>query len=70
VTEPVPPYSGDSATCLKCAHTEAATRYRAAGEPGSEEPTMFGPSDKGERLERQCWRCGYTWDEALNPPTT
>ena len=64
----LPPYSGDNPTCLKCSHQGAITRHRAAGEHGSGDPATFGPSPKGERLERECQRCDYVWDETLNPP--
>jgi len=68
MTEALPPFSGDNPTCPKCSHTSAYTRYRAAGEYSSDEPSRFGPSGKGERLERSCARCDHVWDEALNPP--
>ncbi|MFH8792230.1 hypothetical protein [Streptomyces sp. NPDC017941] len=68
MSKPLPPYSGNNPTCIKCAHTGAATRHRAAGEHGSDDLATYGPSDKGERLERECDRCDYVWDEALNPP--
>lgn len=67
--EPLPPYSGQETTCIKCGNLEAFTRYRSActrrmwefnGAIG-----MRGPFP--ERLERQCQCCDYTWDEALNP---
>jgi len=64
----LPPYSGDNPTCPKCSHQGAITRRRAAGEHGSGDVPTFGPSPKGERLERECWRCDFVWDEALNPP--
>jgi hypothetical protein len=70
MTEPaaLPPFSGDDTTCPKCSQVGAFTRHRAAGEYGSDEHATFGPSDRGERLERACTRCDYVWDEALNPP--
>ena len=68
MADTLPPFSGDTTTCPKCSHTQAVTRHRAAGEPGSRDPITFGRSPKGERLERECWRCDFVWDEALNPP--
>ncbi|MFI0827219.1 hypothetical protein ACH4Q7_22500 [Streptomyces roseolus] len=65
---PLPPYTGDDATCAKCAFPEARTRYRKAGSYRDDEMTLFGPSPRPERLERECLRCDYVWDEALNPP--
>ncbi|MGW6416332.1 hypothetical protein [Streptomyces sp. NPDC055055] len=64
----LPPYSGEDIACVKCSHETAITRYRAAGEHGTND-RPYGRSPKGERLERECWRCDYTWDEALAPPT-
>jgi rubredoxin len=64
----LPPFSGDDTTCPKCSNADAFTRYRPAGEHGSDEAAIFGPSTRGERLERTCARCDYVWDEALNPP--
>lgn len=66
--QPLPPFSGDDTTCLKCSNIGAFTRHRKAGEHGSDEHTTFRPSERGERLERACARCEYVWDEALNPP--
>ncbi|WP_327415453.1 hypothetical protein [Streptomyces sp. NBC_01233] len=65
----LPPYSGEYTVCAKCSHDTAITRHRVAGEHGTNDPHTWGRSRKGERLERQCWRCDYTWDEALAPPT-
>ncbi|GHA94194.1 hypothetical protein [Streptomyces chryseus] len=64
----LPSYTGPFVVCAKCSHTEAITRFRAAGEHSTQDRPTFRPSRKGERLERQCWSCDYTWDEALNPP--
>ncbi|MFE3378782.1 hypothetical protein [Streptomyces anulatus] len=64
----LPAYTGDSAVCPACSHTEVITRYRAAGEHGTQDPHTFRPSSKPARLERECWRCDYAWDEALAPP--
>ncbi|MEH0402914.1 hypothetical protein ACFY7V_03745 [[Kitasatospora] papulosa] len=67
--EQLPPFSGDDPLCAKCSNVDAFTDYRAAGEYGSDEPRRMMPSRKGERLERRCGRCSFTWDEALVPPT-
>lgn len=68
MTTKLPPYTGDNPTCLKCGHVGARTRYCEQGEPRIGD--TFGlntPRDqRAERLERQCSRCGYVWDEALN----
>ncbi|MFD7957010.1 hypothetical protein ACFV4X_26395 [Streptomyces ardesiacus] len=65
----LPPYSGTDAVCPKCVFNEAYTWYR----PAINRPTNFedfngkhtrrGPLP--ERLERECQRCGFRWDEAL-----
>ena len=65
----LPPYSGEDTDCTRCANVGAFTHHRAAGEYSSDEPPRWGPSRKGERLERSCTRCGYVWDEALVPQT-
>lgn len=63
------PFSGDDAVCQKCSHVGAATQFRAHGEaPEREEDTQSLGDTWPERLERQCGRCRYQWDEALNPP--
>ncbi|MFC8463380.1 hypothetical protein [Streptomyces sp. NPDC057250] len=64
----LPPYSGEFTVCVKCSHGEAITRHLRAGESGTNGP-HYWTSPKVERLERQCWRCDYIWDEALAPPT-
>lgn len=66
----LPPYSGHETLCAKCSHLEALTRFRPEiGHPQTEEYNgqlkRRGPLP--ERLERQCMRCDYQWDEALNP---
>lgn len=68
MTAQLPPFSGDDTTCPKCSNPSAYTQHRKAGEHGSDEHATFGPSKRGERLERACARCDYVWDEALNPP--
>ncbi|MCY0957681.1 hypothetical protein [Streptomyces sp. H27-H5] len=64
-----PSYTGEETPCPKCAHDTAITRYRRRGEHSTQDRQTFMPSVKGERLERQCWRCDYCWDEAVAPPT-
>lgn len=71
-TEPpgiLPPYSGDETTCAKCAHGTARTTYRPARVMRihlDEDRVRSGLLP--ERLERECERCEYRWDEALCPP--
>ncbi|MER8090713.1 hypothetical protein ACFVZR_37030 [Streptomyces sp. NPDC058316] len=66
----LPPYSGEWTPCPKCDYDRALTRYRAAGEHSTRDRQTFRPSTKGERLERECERCDYAWDEALSPSPT
>lgn len=67
---PLSPFSGDNAVCSKCSYVGAGTRHRAHGEaPDREEGTQSLGDTWPERLERECGRCCYRWDEALNPPT-
>ena len=61
--EQLPPYSGDDTVCAKCGFAGASTHYRAAGERDVWKSKSRGPS-RGERMERECARCGYVWDEA------
>lgn len=61
----LPPYTGESTTCVKCGHEGARTAYRAEREPRGGDFFAVPPSDRAERLERRCPRCGYVWDEAL-----
>lgn len=69
MAEPLPPFSGDDTTCTKCGHVGAATEYRAHGECiHSTGPEISVGFDPNERLHRECRRCGYQWDEAINPP--
>ncbi|MFD8509652.1 hypothetical protein ACFV27_00700 [Streptomyces antimycoticus] len=63
----LPPFSGDETVCAKCRNLEATVTYR--------QPLGRGLMDRfnghlrrttlPERLERQCTRCDYQWDEAL-----
>jgi thymidine kinase len=66
--DPLPPFSGDEPTCTKCGHIGASTLYLAHGEcihdPGPEISIGY---EANERLHRECRRCDYAWDEALNP---
>ena len=68
----LPPFSGSDTPCPKCAYPEALTSYRRAHGRmilsewnGRVEPRGPLPA----RLERQCGRCDYTWDESLCPPS-
>ncbi|MFJ3812246.1 hypothetical protein ACIPWE_38525 [Streptomyces sp. NPDC090073] len=67
----LPPYSGEDTACPKCGYDQARTTYRAP-RPRSlwewnDQTTTRGPLP--ERLQRNCSRCDYAWDEALDPPT-
>lgn len=66
MSRPLPPYSGDDATCIKCSNVGARTTYRRFGEPGYGQVGVA--ANFPERLERECNRCDYRWNEALNPP--
>lgn len=64
----LPPYSGEDAVCPKCLHAEAFTWYRSPLAPRLLQPDWNGTLRRGprpERLERECSRCTYKWDEAL-----
>lgn len=61
MSEPLPPYSGEDALCLKCSNTGAYTEWREAHRLGAAEL-------KPECLRRRCNRCDYEWNEALSPP--
>ncbi|MFC9287248.1 hypothetical protein [Streptomyces sp. NPDC057052] len=67
--ESLPPFSGDDAACPKCGNQGASTRYRAAKPRGlwewNDTTILRGPVP--ERLQRECDRCGFCWDEALDP---
>ncbi|MFZ4266549.1 hypothetical protein [Streptomyces arboris] len=70
VPEPLPPYSGEDALCAMCSHDLAYTYFRA--ERVRVQREFNGRLERHHvfpaRLERQCKRCEYQWDEALNPP--
>ncbi|MFF5968184.1 hypothetical protein ACFY64_31575 [Streptomyces collinus] len=65
----LPPYSGTDAICPKCVYSEAFTWYRPAiVRPNvvadwNGATTRRGPLP--QRLERECGRCAFKWDEAL-----
>lgn len=63
----LPPYSGPSAACAKCRNVGALTRYRGpqSGRTLSKLNGKRRPGPLPERLERECHRCDYQWDEAL-----
>lgn len=64
-TPELPPYSGEDVQCPKCGHVEATTRHREAGEPRAGEIVFLARAALyPERLERECWSCNFTWDEA------
>ncbi|MFF3096756.1 hypothetical protein [Streptomyces cyaneofuscatus] len=70
VPEPLPPYSGEDALCAMCSHDLAYTYFRAERARVQREfnGRMEWHHAFPARLERQCKRCDYQWDEALNPP--
>lgn len=65
----LPPYSGDDAECVKCSNGEAFTRYRPAiGRHMADRNGVTAPRGPlPERLQRDCQRCDFSWDEALDP---
>ncbi|MEU6628384.1 hypothetical protein ABZ905_08830 [Streptomyces parvus] len=68
-TAALPPFTGDDAVCPMCSHFETLTRYRPA--KGMVVEDFNGKPRRGplpERLERECGRCDFAWDEALLPP--
>lgn len=63
----LPPYSGEETPCPKCSNTRARTTWRpAVGRRTLSDLAHGGPLP--ERLERECERCDFQWDEALCPP--
>ncbi|MFB7115197.1 hypothetical protein [Streptomyces sp. NPDC056291] len=63
----LPPFSGDDTECQKCRYTDVGTLYRQPV-PVRYVDTFNGRSRPGplpERLERQCARCAFQWDEAV-----
>lgn len=72
MTISLPPFSGDEVACQKCQRTGAGTTYRAEGESrsgGSFTAAFdFPMSQRVERLQRNCLRCGFVWDEAIVQP--
>ncbi|MFI8351347.1 hypothetical protein [Streptomyces sp. NPDC085596] len=69
MSEPLPPFSGDTPTCPKCRYRGASTQYRELGHCIHGERDVVIGCQKNERLHRECERCGYAWDEALAEPT-
>lgn len=64
MTDSLPPFSGDDATCIKCGNEGAATQYLPHGRClHGPTPTIVG-WHPNERLHRECLRCGHQWDEA------
>lgn len=66
----LPPYSGEQTPCPKCSYPTARTTHRPAVAfvriQRSNGSWTKGPLP--ERLERECERCDFQWDEALCPP--
>lgn len=63
----LPPYSGDDSLCPKCLSGEAITWYRPAMGffPAHQWNGGLRRGPQPERLERECARCAFKWDEAL-----
>jgi hypothetical protein len=64
----LPPYSAEDAVCPMCQHDEAFTWFRPALPPNTVQPDWNGQPRRGPlpaRLERECGRCTFRWDEAL-----
>ncbi|PWI16038.1 hypothetical protein DI272_19090 [Streptomyces sp. Act143] len=64
----LPPYSAEEAVCPMCQNNEAFTWFRAALPPNTVQTDFNGTTRRGarpQRLERECARCTYKWDEAL-----
>jgi hypothetical protein len=65
----LPPYSAEDAVCPMCQYMEAFTWFRPAIVRTVTVPdwngalARHGPLPK--RLERECARCTFSWDEAL-----
>ncbi|MFF4726407.1 hypothetical protein ACFY3M_13850 [Streptomyces mirabilis] len=64
----LPPYSAEDAVCPMCQNREAFTWFRPALPPNAVQADWNGGLRRGgrpKRLERECARCTYKWDEAL-----
>lgn len=64
----LPPYSAEDAVCPMCQNREAFTWFRPALPPNAFQTDWNGGPRRGgrpKRLERECARCTYQWDEAL-----
>ncbi|MFJ5037998.1 hypothetical protein [Streptomyces parvulus] len=63
----LPPYSGEDAVCPKCQNEGAFTFYRPARGPWPAEVFngIMRRTPLPERLERDCQRCSFKWDESL-----
>ncbi len=69
MTDPLPPYSGDTSTCPKCRGFEATVDY-TRGIPtivhgsGGDHTLLNRMDDARECLLRTCRDCGWAWLEA------
>lgn len=64
------PYSGTDTPCPKCGNGAAHTRYMPAlvrRVPAEFNAVTVYRGPLPERLERQCERCEFQWDESLAP---
>lgn len=67
----LPPFSGDDAVCVKCRFDRINTEYKRGYQPGRgtiDHEVACKTANTGERLCRECLRCGYHWDEAIAAP--
>lgn len=65
-TEALPPYSDIAAYCIKCGSHDAAVEYQPTLPAVIKGGQVVKP-ERGEHHKRTCYRCGYTWREAVLP---
>ena len=69
MTTVLPPFSGDRPTCAKCGHVGARVEWSHEWKKCiAPKPDWCPGMEIGERLCRECGRCGYHWDEATAVP--
>lgn len=66
----LPPYSGETARCVKCNSTGARTTYMAEKVICDHWGSGFGGrfTYGQERMHRECRTCGWVWDERCYQP--
>lgn len=62
----LPPYSGNSATCIKCGNVGASTKYTER--PVTRVEGGVSTTRTTECQRRECSNCGYPWNEATITP--